>query len=114
LIPYIIKQARPNDDDRYNNIIINLKSIKSIDDLDKVIINFIVDEMYEFCSKEYGHNIQITSYSDFCEKYWNILECKPYYWDSVFEVDYFDNKWIKWDIKNNEDKIFSTYMKKVS
>jgi hypothetical protein len=113
MIPYIIKQARPAYYTDYDNVIVNFGSTSHIENLDKVIIDYIVDEMYSFCSEEYGHNINITSYSDFCEKYWEMLKIKLKYWDSVFEVYYFENKWIDWDITAYQDKILSAYMEKL-
>ena len=113
MIPYVIQQARPTDDISYDNVIINYNSIQDMENLDKDVINYIVDVMYEFCSEEYGHNIKIKSYSDFCEKYWEKLGIQLNYWDSVFEVYYFENKWHNWDIKAHQDKIISAYIKKI-
>jgi hypothetical protein len=112
MIPYIIKQARPIDDTCYDNVIIELSSSRCKEDLNKDIIDYISTVMYEFCSEEYGHDIKITSYSDFCEKYWKTLEMQLKYWDSVFEVYYFENNWIKWDITAYQDKIWLAYNKK--
>jgi hypothetical protein len=113
MIPYIIKQARPTCDIRDNNVIVHYNLTRNIEDLDKDVIDFIVGEMYEFCSEKYGHNIQIKSYSDFCKKYWEILEIKLHYWENVFEVYYFKNEWIKWNLTSHQDKIFSCYMEKL-
>jgi hypothetical protein len=107
MIPYIIKQARSSDDTRDNNVIVECGSTQNIDNLDKVIIDYIVDVMYE-----YGHNIQITSYSDFCQKYWDILGIQIRYWDGVFKVYYFENEWKEWNITTHQDNIFSTYYNK--
>jgi len=112
MIPYIIKQARPIDDISYDNVIIELRSSRCTEDLNKDIINYIVTAMYEFCSEEYGHNIKITSYLDFCEKYWKIEGIQLKYWDSVFEVYYFEKDWIQWDINIYQDNIWLAYNQK--
>ena len=114
MIPYIIKQARPIDDTSYDNVIIELSSSRCTEDLHNDIINYIATVMYEFCSEEYGHDIKITSYLDFCEKYWKTEGIKLKYWDSVFEVCYFDNNWIQWDITVYQDEILLVYNKKVN
>ncbi len=68
MIPYFIQQARPNDDCRDNNIITSCYFCTK-DELDCKIIDYITDVMNEFCSNDYCHGIQITSYNDFCNKY---------------------------------------------
>ena len=112
MILYIIKQARPIDDTCYDNVIIELSSSRCVEDLHNDIINYIATVIYEFCSEEYGNDIKITSYSDFCEKYWKTEGIQLKYWDSVFEVYYFENNWIKWDITEYQDKIWLAYNKK--
>ena len=84
------------------------------EDLEKNIIDIIVEFMYEFCSKEYGHNITITSYDDFCEKWWEYQECFMYLHKDIFEIKYFENEMWKdfqldIDFKN---KIYHTFLEK--
>jgi hypothetical protein len=112
MIPYIIKQARLTHDIRDNNIIVHYNLTRNIENLDKDVIDYIVGEMYKFCSEKYGYNVQIKSYSDFCKKYLEKLKIKLNYLENVFEVYYFENKWIKWDLIFHQDKIFSVYMEK--
>ncbi len=111
MIPFIIKQARPSYDLRDNNVIIHHELTNYDEDLDKTIIKCIVNIMYEFCSKEYGYNIKISSYSDFCDKYWEVYEVKFRYWNSVFEVSYFNEKWNDWDASLHEQQIYELYQK---
>ena len=113
MIPFVIEQARPNDDSRHNNVIVNFNSVKNMKELNEDIINYIVSEMYDFCSEEYGHGINITSYSDYCEKYYKTIQIKLLYWNGVFEVRYFTNEWINWDVYENNDKIMIAYNKRL-
>lgn len=68
--------------------------------------------MYEFCSEEYGHDIKITSYDDFCDKYWEITEIRIRGWYNVFRVYYFETKWIEWNIEDYKDEIYVSYVAK--
>lgn len=111
LIPYIVYQASPTDDDRNSNMDLSVGSCEQ-NSLHNDIIQNIVNIIYDFCSKEYGYNITITSYDDFCEKYWEIREIRIRGWYDVFEVRYFSNKWILWDINKYKETIFNEYMKK--
>lgn len=51
--------------------------------------------MYEFCDDKLDYNIEITSYNDFCYKYWKILEIVIQGWYDIFRIYYIDNEWIK-------------------
>ena len=110
MIPYYIQQACSSDDVREANVYVTRGScVKS--NLNEMIINHIVNEMYEFCSEEYGHNIKITSYDDFCDQYWKIIEIKLHGWYDIFRVYYFENEWIKWDISDYKKEIYDEYVK---
>ena len=69
MIPYSIQYVYPSDDIRDNNIYTTYDSIEK-NKLDETIINIIIEFIYDFCSEKIGHNIQITSYKDFCNKFW--------------------------------------------
>ena len=111
MIPYIIERAFPSEDIIENNTItIYNNSIK--DKIDKNIIDYIIDIMYEFCSNEFGHNIKIISYFDFCNKFWDINGFIIRDWFYIFRVYYFDNKWIEWNIEEHEEEIYKSYVNK--
>lgn len=111
MIPYFIEKASPRDDISDNNIITYYDCCKK-DNINKKIIDYIIEFMYEFCSKDYGHNLKITSYEDFCNKYWKIAEftIKNYYY--IFRVYYFENEWIEWNIIDYHEDIFNSYLNK--
>ncbi len=56
-IPYYICRAKPSEDIQTNNIINITNCSAEKNNLKDDIIDFIVEDMYEFCSSEYGHNI---------------------------------------------------------
>jgi hypothetical protein len=69
--------------------------------------------MFEFCSKKYGHGIDITSYDDFCEKWWSRQD-RELINIPIFEIYYFENdEWKAWKTYDNEKEIFEGYMKMV-
>ena len=111
MIPYYILYAVPNEDARDNNIF-NEHNFCEKNKLHNEIINFIVNYMYDFTNKDYGHNIIINSFDEFCEKYCEIKGIKMRYWSDVFQVFYFDNnKWIEWEMNDYKDAIYSSYNK---
>lgn len=111
MIPYYIGQACSSDDLREANIYQTRGScVKS--KLNEMIISHIVDFMYEFCSEEYGHDIKITSYDDFCDKYWKIKEIPLRWWYNIFRIYYFENDWIEWKISDYKEEIYNEYVKK--
>lgn len=115
MIPYIIQQASPSYDDYYyyrQNVNIIIDTIKSIEDVDHVFIEYVANNMYEFCNEEYGHGIEINSYEDFCEKFWTLSDIKLYEWNSVFVISYFTDEWNDWDVESHGDKIFEAYLAK--
>lgn len=109
MIPYVIECANPSDDMRYSNIDTIYDSCEK-DKLDETIIKYIINYMHEYCSADYGHNLEITSYNDFCEKYWNIKEYIIKDWYIIFNVMYFENKWIQWDVNEHIKQIYITYV----
>jgi hypothetical protein len=48
--------------------------------LNETIINFIIEFIYEFCSDKFGYDIEVTSYKDFCNKFWKIKEIRIREW----------------------------------
>ena len=113
MIPYTISRILPNSAYNENVSICCYLVSANINELINNAITYIIEYMYEFCSKEYGYDIDITSYYDFCEKWWNKQECKMdnFY---IFEVNYFDNNiWNILNIKDYNDKIYEKYIKYV-
>ena len=111
MVPYIIERAYPSDDMRDNNIII-YEGCCEKKSLDEEIMNYISENMDEFCSKDYGHDLKINSFNDFCNKYWDIAEYKIRGWDEIFRIYIFIDKWFEWSINDNKDKIFIYYKNK--
>jgi len=110
MIPYVIEQARPGDNLEDSNIITTYYSSDK-EKLNENIIYNIIDNMYEFCSKEYGYGIKIISYDDFCEQYWKIKQIKmnDFY---IHYVYYFENEWKYWDIEDYKEDIIISYVNK--
>jgi hypothetical protein len=111
MIPFCIEFAFPSDDSRNNNIGTDYDYCLK-ENLHTKIINFIIDFMNEFCSEDYGHNIQILSYDDFCDKFWQINGCYINGWNNIFRIYYFENKWIEWNLQKYEEEIFTNYTNK--
>jgi len=114
MIPYTISRVFPSSS--YNNTrncSIGYYVCDNINDLIIDIIAEIVEFMYEFCSNEYGHSIEISSYFDFCNKWWNFQECIIND-DYIFEIYYFQNNtWIEMNITDYNDEIYKAYVKYV-
>jgi hypothetical protein len=111
MIPYVIEQSNPSDDIRVPNIDTHYYSSEK-DKLNENIINNIIQIMYEFCSDKYGYGIKITSYHDFCDKYWKIKEIglENFY---IFYVKYFENDWKKdWIVEEHKEEIYNSYINK--
>ena len=65
--------------------------------------------MYEFLSKDYGHDIEIISYDDFCEKWWERQDFTIKN-ASVYYIKYFENnEWHRWNTDNYGNKIYEEY-----
>jgi hypothetical protein len=112
-IPYYICRAKPSEDIQTNNIINITNCSAEKDNLKDDIIDFIVEDMYEFCSSEYGHNISISSYDDYCNKYWEFIGYQIHHWWYIYSVKYFeDNKWISWNVEENGDDIYIRYVER--
>ena len=111
MIPYFIQEANSSQDVRDNNIYITYNSSERCN-MNERIICYIINVMYEFCSKEYGHDIKITSYDDFCDKYWEMKEIRIREWYNIFRVYYFETKWIEWNIEDYKDDIYVSYVDK--
>jgi len=112
-IPYYIQRVRPNNDVRYNNIINIAKHSAKKVNLDEDIIDFIVVDMYDFCSDIYGYGIQISSYEDFCNKYWELQDCQIQGWLHIYQVYYFENNvWMQWNIEDKFSKIYEKYVER--
>jgi len=110
-IPYVINQGNPSDDIRYNNIDTTYYSSEK-ENMVEEIVDKIINTMYEFCSGEYGHDIKISSYEDFCDKYWKIKEIVIDGWYYVFSVYYFENNWMEWNVEEHKELIYTAYVNK--
>ena len=108
MIPYSIERISPSDDIRDSNICTIYGCIEKTK-LNQMIIDFITEIMYDFCSKETGYNIQITSYEDFCIQFWKITEFQVRSWYYIFKIYYFENEWIEWNIEEHTEQIYTTY-----
>lgn len=109
MIPYFILKASPSDDIRKDNIVTTMGSCEK-DKLDEEIITSITTDMYEFCSEQYGYDIKITSYANFCNQFWEITGFQITYWQQIYRVFYFENdKWIEWDILEHAYDIYDYY-----
>jgi hypothetical protein len=112
MIPYTLSCLLPSSSYTENeNVTTCFLMCEHRDELLNEIITDINEYMYEFCSKEYGYDIEISSYDDFCEKWWNLQECKMvnFY---IFEIHYFDNNcWNILDLKEHSDEIYKEYVK---
>jgi hypothetical protein len=115
MIPYVILLACPNGPyTNFSNIDVSYYFCKEKDELQINILNEIVEFMYEFCSIEYGYGITITSYSDFCDKWWKKKENRIDDVD-IFEIKYFENgEWKEWKTNDYEEEIFNHYKCKVN
>lgn len=111
MIPFCIEQAFPSDDSRNKNITNTFDFCKK-DDLNKKIITYIINIMYEFCHENYGYNIKIKSYDDFCDQFWKINECYINGCSDIFSIYYFEKKWINWNIQEYKEEIFTNYINK--
>lgn len=112
MIPYCIHYASAVDDERDNNIFITNECCER-EKLNATLISTIIQFMYEFCSEEYGHGLTITSYDDFCQKYWQLqgFQIRGWYW--IFRIDYFlDDLWIPWKIEDHAQDIYKAYQNK--
>jgi hypothetical protein len=109
MIPYYVQNAFPNDDMRNSNIHIEHGCIER-EKLNEKIISIIIEFMNDFCCEDSGHDIKITSYKDFCEKFWEIAEYKISGWYYVFNICYFEDKWIEWDIEKYQHQIYNEYL----
>jgi hypothetical protein len=110
MIPYIIEHSNPSDDIDERNIDTNYYSSEK-DKLNETIITSIIEIMYEYCSEEYGIGLKITSYDDFCYQYWKTKEIKMdnFY---VFYIKYFENDWKDWNVEDNKEEIYNSYVSK--
>lgn len=111
MIPYCIQYAIPTDDIRDNNIHTEYGYVEK-EKLTQRFIQIIIEFMNDFCCEEIGHNIKITSYKDFCEQYWNIGVFIVRGWYFIFNVYYFEEEWIEWNVENYQDQIYNEYVNK--
>ena len=111
MIPYSIQHVSPNHDIRHGNIYTLYDSVE-IDRLNETIISYIIEFIDDFCSETTEQYIQITSYKDFCYKFWRKTEFIIKEWYSIFRVYYFKNEWIEWNLEEYQEDIYNAYVKK--
>ena len=73
----------------------------------------IAEIMYEFCSKEYGHGLQINSFQDFCTQWWEkqdyVMPNTPFYAVHFF----WRGEWQEWKTDEYELELYHAYLAKV-
>ena len=111
MIPYCIQHVYPSDDIRVNNIFTKLDCVEK-NKLNETFINTIIQFIYEFYSDNNGHSLHINSYEDFCKQFWIKSEFIVYDWYYIFDISYFENSWIKWNIEEYKEQIFIAYINK--
>ena len=111
MVPYYIQDAFPVDDMRDNNIY-TVNGCVENEKLNETIINIIIEFINDFCCRDINNNIIITSYKDFCEKFWNNGEYIIRGWYYIFNVYYFEDKWIEWDVEKYQELIYIEYVNK--
>ena len=112
MIPYVLSQANPQGDySNYPNVHTSYHVCKNRGTLHSSLLCCIVEFMYEFCSKKYGYNIDITSYDDFCEKWWDKKD-QELINVPIFEIHYYENdEWKEWKTDVYKNEIYEAYMK---
>ena len=111
MIPYYIQRAYQSNDIRDNNIITTDGCCEK-EQLNNTIVNEIIQFMYEFCSEDIGYNIQVSSYEDFCDHFWNEAGCMIREWYYIFKIYYFEDKWMEWNIEEYQEQIYLAYTHK--
>jgi hypothetical protein len=113
IVPYVIEHSECND--AYTNESNKFTTYDCIEKnkLHDYFISIIVEIMYEFCHDKYGHGINVTSYSNFCEKYYEQhgrVEDTP-----LFTMRYFeDGDWHEWRTYTYASEIYTAYMYKTA
>jgi len=107
IVPYFIQFANPSDDSRDNNIDIIYDSSEKCE-LNRHIINEIVCLMNDFCFSHINI-IEITSFDDFCDQYWKHNEIVISGWHNVFNIRYFENGWVEWNIEDFKEEIYAVF-----
>lgn len=110
IISYILVQPDPTYNYEYGNKHVSCDCIED-DDMDSHFIDYISTHMYEFCSKKYGHGIDISSYDEYCEHYWENQDYKMKC--PVFEFRFFKNNvWSVWNVDDYTNEIYASYLDK--
>jgi hypothetical protein len=109
MIPYTISRLYPSSSyTNIENIGTNYLVCSNMTELLSKIIDEIVEYMDEFCK---GYSYDITSYDDFCKKWWDEQECNMnnYY---IYEIHYFENNvWNELKITDYKNEIWQAYVK---
>ena len=109
-IAYVIEQAFL--DGAYTHISTEYGSAEQ-SKLHQLFIELIANDMYEFCSAKYGHDISIKSYDEYCYHYaetHGILRYAP-----LYMMRYFINGiWKVWNPLTYDVEIYKAYTKKIN
>ena len=113
MIPFIVKRADPQEycdcEISFENINVKLCHAESIEKLDEAVSRIVAQLMCGFYVGEYIGDDKITSYADFCEKYWETFRPAIYDWHNPYRVYYFNNGWSEWNTLIYGDKIFKAF-----
>ena len=108
MIPYVIEHAVSNDAYTDEANIVTTYGTTLLSTLESTFIKIVVDMIYEFCSAEYGHAIEISSYGDFQSKYYKEngrVKDRP-----ILEFKYFnEGEWKLWEVQIYDTEIYSAY-----
>ena len=108
IVPYVIEYAVSNGAYTDEANIYTTYETTLLSSLESIFIKIIVDMMYEFCSVEEGHGMDISSYGDFQSKYYKEngrVKDRP-----IIEFKYFyKEEWKIWEVQMYESEIFYAY-----
>ena len=108
MIPYVIEQAVSNGAYTDEANIVTTYGTTLLSTIETTFIKIVVDIMYDFCSAEYGHNIEISSYGDFQSKYYKEngrVKDRP-----ILEFKYFnEGEWKLWEAQLYDSEIYYAY-----
>ena len=106
----MIEQAFSND--AYINISTEYGTAEQ-SKLHQLFIDLIANDIYEFCSAKYGHDISIKSYNEYCYHYAEKSGISQY--APLYMMRYFiDGIWKIWDPVVYDVEIYKAYVKKIN
>jgi len=112
IVPYVIEYAVSNGAYTDEANIVTTYGTTLLSTLETTFIKIVVDMMYEFCSVEEGHGIDISSYGDFQCKYYEEngrVKDRP-----ILEFKYFnEGEWKIWEVQIYDSEIYSAYKERI-